>query len=83
MDTLAHLIRALVAALADRNRLAIQNAVLRQQILVLKRSVTRARVDDVDRMFWIFLRRWVRGWPIPRVHLQTPMTKPISRSDPT
>lgn len=62
MEILAQLIRALVLVAADRNRLVVENTALRQQINVLQRSVTRPRLDDTDRMFWIFLRRWVRGW---------------------
>jgi len=62
MEFIRHLITLLVAAASDRNRLAIRNAVLHQQILVLQRSVKRARLEDTDRMFWIFLRRFIRGW---------------------
>jgi transposase InsO family protein len=62
MNAITNLLAALVTALTDRNHLAVENAALRQQILVLQRSVTRARLDDTDRMFWIFLRRFVRGW---------------------
>ncbi len=61
MEILAQLIRAVVLVAADRNRLAVENAALRQQVNVLQRSVTRPRLDDTDRMFWIFRRRWVRG----------------------
>ena len=55
MDSIRHLITLLVAVASDRNRLAVENTVLRQQILVLQRSVKRARLKDTDRMFWIFL----------------------------
>lgn len=55
-----HGFRALVLVAADRDRFAVENAALRQQINVLQRSVTRPSVDDTDRVFWIFLRRWVR-----------------------
>jgi len=62
MEILRHLITLLVATASDRNRLAIENAVLRQQILALQRGVKRVRLEVTDRMFWIFLRRFVRGW---------------------
>jgi len=39
------------AVLADRSRLALENAALRHQLAVLKRSVTRAKFDDSDRVF--------------------------------
>ena len=41
MNLVRHPIRALVAVAADRNRLALENAVLRQQIQVLQRGVAR------------------------------------------
>jgi len=62
MELLHHLITLLVATASDRSRLAVENVVLRQQILVLQRGVKRARLEDSDRMFWIMLRRFVRGW---------------------
>ena len=49
MEILRHLITLFVATASDRNRLAIENAVLRQQILVLQRGVTRARLEDFGR----------------------------------
>ena len=48
MEILRHLITLFVGTASDRNRLAIENAVLRQQILVLQRGVTRARLEDTD-----------------------------------
>ena len=48
--------------LADRTRLALENAALRQQVVVLKRSVKRAKVEDSDRVFWILMRRLLATW---------------------
>ena len=39
--------------LEDRQRLALENVALRHQLVVLKRSVKRARIHDSDRVFWI------------------------------
>ena len=48
--------------LADRTRLALENAALRQQLTVLRRSVKRARIHDSDRVFWILMRRMLQNW---------------------
>jgi transposase InsO family protein len=49
-------------ALKDRGQLALENAALRHQLAVLKRSVKRAKVQDSDRIFWMLLRRSLRDW---------------------
>ncbi len=48
--------------LADRTRLALENAALRHQLTVLKRSVKRAKVEDSDRVFWILMRTMLATW---------------------
>ena len=50
------------ALLADRSRLALENIALRQQIVVLRRSVKRAKIEDSDRVFWILMRRLLDSW---------------------
>jgi len=62
MPTLTALLGLLRSALADRQRLLLENAALRHQVAVLKRSVSRPRLDDSDRLFWIALRRLHREW---------------------
>lgn len=62
MPTLTALLGLLRSALADRQRLILENAALRHQVAVLKRSVARPRIDDSDRIFWIALRRLHREW---------------------
>jgi len=57
MPWLAHFLALINALVADRTRLALENAALRQQIIVLKRSVKRAKIEDSDRIFWILMRR--------------------------
>ena len=49
-------------ALKDRTQLALENAALRHQLAVLKRSVKRAKIQDSDRIFWMLIRRWLRDW---------------------
>ena len=62
MAVIAHLL-ALIRALAiDRTRLALENVALRQQLVVLKRSVKRAKLVDSDRVFWVLMRRLLRDW---------------------
>jgi hypothetical protein len=56
------LLRLLRTALLDRRRLLLENAALRQQVVVLKRSVKRAHVKDSDRIFWILLQRLLADW---------------------
>ena len=57
MATIAHLFTLIRALTADRARLALQNAALRQQLIVLKRSANRAKINDSDRVLWVLMRR--------------------------
>jgi transposase InsO family protein len=56
----------LVAAMADVRRskpeLLVENALLRQQLLVLRRSVKRPRCRPVDRLLLVLLASRVRAW---------------------
>ena len=47
-----------------RNRVAIatENLALRQQLIVLQRSVKRPRLQKRDRFFWVWLSRFWKGW---------------------
>ncbi len=62
MPWIHHLLVLINALLADRARLALENAALRQQLVVLKRSVNRAKINDSDRVFWILIRRLLDSW---------------------
>jgi putative transposase len=62
MPTLTVLFGMLRAALIDRQRLMLENAALRQQVVILKRSVLRPRIQDSDRVFWILLQRFLTDW---------------------
>jgi transposase InsO family protein len=58
-DMLATVMRAL---LLDRQRLVLENLALRQQVAVLRRGVTRPKLEDKDRIFWIGLMRLLDTW---------------------
>ena len=45
-------VRALVSVFKARRELALENLALRQQLAVLRRSVKRPRLSNVDREFW-------------------------------
>ena len=46
----------------NRSQLTLENLALRQQVAVLKRSVTRPRLHTRDRLFWVCLARLWKGW---------------------
>jgi hypothetical protein len=48
--------------LLGRAILIAENALLRQQIAVLQRSVKRPRLGPRDRLLWMLLSRVWRGW---------------------
>jgi putative transposase len=53
---------ALRAALRSRVSLVAENLALRQQLAVLRRQTTRARLTPLDRAFWIVLSRAWSRW---------------------
>ena len=55
-------VRALLAAVKTRHELALENLALRQQLAILRRSVKRPRLSDLDRGFWVLLRRIWTDW---------------------
>ncbi|MHC4844953.1 MAG: integrase core domain-containing protein [Planctomycetota bacterium] len=62
MPTLTAVLGLLRAAFRERQRLLLENAALKHQLAVLKRSVKRPRIEDSDRIFWIFLRGKLDEW---------------------
>jgi putative transposase len=56
------LLACLRAALKARTALALENAALRQQLAVYKRTQRRPRLRAEDRAFWILLRGLWSGW---------------------
>src|SRR5258708_2618511 len=45
-----------------RRSLLLENLALRQQLVVLKRRHPRPRLDLVDKLFWVAVRRFWSGW---------------------
>jgi len=63
MNTLVPaILGALVAALRSRASLVVENLALRQQLAVLRRTMTRPRLRPVDRAFWAVLSRAWSRW---------------------
>ena len=58
-SVLFHLIRCLIA---PRLRLAAEILALRQQLIVLNRSVKRPQLHDRDRFFWAMLSKLWKDW---------------------
>ena len=56
------LLASLRAALMPRAGLALENAALRQQLAVYRRTQRRPRLRPTDRAFWILLLRLWPGW---------------------
>ena len=46
----------------SRRVLVLENLALRQQLVVLKRSMKRPHVTRIDRVFWIVFARYVTSW---------------------
>src|SRR5229473_1835754 len=55
LGTLVRLMRA-------RRSLLLENLALRQQLAVLKRRRPRPRLDLLDKLFWVAVRRFWSGW---------------------
>ena len=52
----------LVRLLRARRSLLLENLALRQQLAVLNRRHPRPRLDLLDKLFWVSIRRFWRGW---------------------
>ena len=55
-------VRTLISVFKARRKLALENVALRQQLAVLRRSVKRTRLSNVDCGFWVLLRRIWTDW---------------------
>jgi len=61
LNLLRSLLLAVLAFFRTRRQLAVEILALRHQLGVLKRSVKRPRLSNVDRGLWVLLsRRWAR-----------------------
>src|SRR5258708_1952206 len=52
----------LVRLLRARRSLLLENLALRKQLAVLKRRHPRPRLDLLDKLFWVAIRRFWSGW---------------------
>lgn len=68
LGQLHHLVRLLIA---DRQRLVLENAALRHQLVVLERSVSRPKITDSERVFWIMLHRTLKDWRAARMRVNS------------
>ncbi len=55
-------LRTLVRLWRARRSLLLENLALRQQLAVLKRRHPRPRLDLLDKLFWVAVRRLWSGW---------------------
>ena len=55
-------LRLILLVLAGHKQVALENAALRQQLAVLKRSTPRPQLRQRDRLFWILLMRIWKEW---------------------
>jgi len=63
---LLRLLRLVWLFSSGHHTLVLENLALRQQIAILKRKQKRPRLTGWDRLFWIALARYWKGW---RKHL--------------
>ena len=73
ISTLLHLLRLLPILCGGHRQVALENLALRQQLVVYKRTATRPRIRETDRLFWVWLTRIWTGWKQPLV-IVTPDT---------
>src|SRR6266436_4098525 len=64
---LLHLLRLLPILCGGHRQVALENLALRQQLVVYKRTATRPRIRETDRLFWVWLTRIWTGWKQPLV----------------
>src|SRR5216684_4229072 len=62
IGTIGLLVGSFLRLFRSRRRLLLENLVLRQQLATLKRRHRRARLDLVDKLFWVAVRRFWSGW---------------------
>jgi putative transposase len=65
------LLRALVSGFQSRRELALQNLALRHQLILLKRSIPRPKVNQADRLFWVCLQHYWANWQRTLVIVQS------------
>ena len=62
MSILHFIVIFLSGLFKSQRQLALENLALRQQVAMLWQSVRRPRATPADKLFWIFLSRYVDNW---------------------
>ncbi len=62
LNTIVFGIRCFVLMLSGHRQVALENAALRQQLAVFRRSVKRSKIRRSDRLFWVILSRVWKEW---------------------
>ena len=76
------LVASVLRCFRSRRTLLIENLILRQQLVVLKRKHPRPRLNVLDKVIWVLAQRFWSGWKqaliivrpetVVRVRRQTP-----------
>src|SRR6266403_3788146 len=75
---LLHLVRLCPFLFGGHRQLALENLALRQQLAVYKRTATRPKLRNGDRLFWAWLSRVWMSW---RTALVTHFPRPDQYSN--
>ena len=62
LTALMVLLRSIGLICCGQRAIALENLALRQQVAVLRRTVTRPHLRSTDRLFWILLAKGWRDW---------------------
>ena len=62
IDTFGLLLGTILCLFRGRRSLLLENLVLRQQLVTLKRRRRKPRLTILDKIFWVLARRFWSGW---------------------
>jgi len=62
MEMIIFTIFVIILMIKLNRQLIIENLVLRQQLAIMRQSIKRPRIRNRDRLFWILLSRFWKGW---------------------
>src|SRR5579864_9024607 len=62
IDVIGLFVGAILRLFRARQRLVLENLVLRQQLTTLKRRHPRPRLSAFDKLFWVLARKFWSGW---------------------
>ena len=55
-------LRVLLSGLQSRSQLMVENLALRHQLTMLRRSVSKPKLQNSDRLLWLLLRQCWSDW---------------------